>query len=216
MRVGDRLDAAGERAGCRTTRTHHRPAQPDRPAQAAPTPAPAPAPATPATQAVPAPPQPAPSQAPADPGSPGAQPADAAAGDEAADRTPPQQSPAADPVDAEFSRLDRDGDGRVTAAEHAADAKARFDAMDADHNYHLSAAELHAAVRDGDTSVAAQIADDGTIGSMDANANGEVSVDEQANAAESDFRAMDANGDGAVDRDEMTQASPQPEGPPSQ
>lgn len=121
---------------------------------------------------------------------------------------PESEEPAAvepDPVGAEFSRLDRDGDGRITTAEHAADAKAQFDAMDADHNYHLSAGELQQAQRDGDRSIAAQIADDGEIGPMDANANGEVSVGENQNAADADFRTLDANGDGAVERAEMEQ-----------
>ena len=49
------------------------------------------------------------------------------------------------PAMAEFGGMDADGNGRVTADEHAAAAKRMFEAMDADHDHKVTAAEMDAA-----------------------------------------------------------------------
>ena len=52
-----------------------------------------------------------------------------------------------------FKAMDSDGDGRISAAEHAAGAAAMFAGMDSDHDGFLSRAELkagHAAMMHGD------------------------------------------------------------------
>ena len=150
-------------------------------------------------------PQPAPTTEPA-------QETQAPAEPESADARPSPDAvaePAPDPVQAEFERLDRDGDGRITASENAADAKDRFDAMDTDHNYHVSEREMDDAQRPGgDGSIASQISGADAIRAMDPNGNGELSVSEHENAAEARFRGLDANADGVLDRDEMERSRP--------
>jgi len=114
-------------------------------------------------------------------------------------------APEPDPVAEEFGALDRDGDGKVSAVEHAEGAKARFDAMDADHNYHLSAAEMERATSAGDAE-AGQLAA-GTaataVSANDDNDNGEISPEESRAQAEAEFLARDANRDGSLSLDEM-------------
>jgi hypothetical protein len=131
---------------------------------------------------------PAPAQAPAQPSAPAA------------------PAPAPDPADAALRRLDRDGNGTVSAQEHAADAKARFDAVDADNNYHVSAQEMEDA-----RARAAGSADTGTMGAAlpaaDPNDNGELSTSEADANAQREFRALDANGDGTLERSELERAA---------
>lgn len=131
-----------------------------------------------------------------------------------APQMPPTPMPQSDPAQAEFERLDRDGDGRVTSAEHAADAKERFDALDADHNYNLSAQELDEA-RQGGASIAAQIAGGGQARPLDANDNGEVSLEESENRAEQAFEARDLDQDGAIEPEELRQADAAASGAPN-
>ena len=113
-----------------------------------------------------------------------------------------------DPVETEFDDIDRDGDGMVSASEHALGAKAKFDAMDADRNYKVSTEEM------GDTSgqsVGDQIARAASVRPVDENNNGEISAEESRMDAEAVFRARDANRDGNLSMDEM-KASAKPPG----
>lgn len=117
--------------------------------------------------------------------------------------TPP--APLADPVAEAFAALDRDGDGKVSAVEHAEGAKARFDALDADHNYHLSAAEMERATGTDATMVdqlAAGMAAT-TANASDDNDNGEISPEESRAQAEAEFLARDADRDGGLSLEEM-------------
>lgn len=111
----------------------------------------------------------------------------------------------ADPVAEAFAALDRDGDGKVSAVEHAEGAKARFDAMDADRNYHLSAAELETATAAGAAAVGQLAA--GTVSTTtdanDDNDNGEISPEESRAQAEAQFLARDADRDGSLSLEEM-------------
>lgn len=129
--------------------------------------------------------------------------------------TNPAQAPAADtvprpdPVEAQFRALDSDGDGRISANEHAAGAKSDFDGLDRDRNYHVSGAELSDAQR-GTGAQAAPLADQ--IRGVDSNGNGELSADEHRLGAEAAFRGSDRNGDGNLDMDEMKGAMGAPAG----
>ena len=111
----------------------------------------------------------------------------------------------ADPVAEAFAALDRDGDGKVSAVEHAEGAKARFDAVDADRNYHLSAAELERATAPGAAAVGELAA--GTAPTAadanDDNDNGEISPEESRAQAEAEFLARDADRDGSLSLEEM-------------
>lgn len=111
----------------------------------------------------------------------------------------------ADPVAEAFAALDRDGDGKVSAVEHAEGAKARFDAMDADNNYYLSAAELEAATAPGAAAVGQLAAGtvSTTVNANDDNDNGEISPEESRAQAEAEFLARDADRDGSLSLEEM-------------
>jgi len=114
------------------------------------------------------------------------------------------EAPLADPVAEAFTALDRDGDGKVSAVEHAEGAKARFDALDADHNYHLSTAEMEQATTGA--TAAGQLAA-GTVSTAaaanDDNDNGEISPEESRAQAEAEFLARDADRDGSLSLEEM-------------
>jgi Ca2+-binding EF-hand superfamily protein len=114
-------------------------------------------------------------------------------------------APLTDPVAEAFAALDRDGDGKVSAVEHAEGAKARFDALDADHSYHLSTAEMEQATAT-DAAVAGQLAA-GTVSTAananDDNDNGEISPEESRTQAEAEFLARDADRDGSLSLEEM-------------
>lgn len=118
---------------------------------------------------------------------------------------PPVQAPAPapDPADVALRRMDRDGNGQVSADEHATDAQARFEAMDADRNYNVSAEEA-AESKQGE----AAPADNGAMGAApDPNNNGELSRSEADANAERDFRMLDVNRDGTLDVEELKRAS---------
>ena len=110
------------------------------------------------------------------------------------------------PREAQFARMDADGDGRVTLDEYRDAAKAAFDALDADHNYGVDAAELEAAQpqRDGELSAAQRIA------LVDGNDDGVLTADENRVAVEADFERIDANGDDALDLSEVKSGAPVP------
>ena len=103
------------------------------------------------------------------------------------------------PREASFTRADSNGDGRVSPDEHREAAKAAFDAIDADHNYGVTTAEIDAASpqRDGELSAAQRIA------LIDGNDDGILSEDENRLAAEAEFKRIDANGDGALELTEV-------------
>ena len=97
--------------------------------------------------------------------------------------------------DERFTALDRDNSGLLTLEEYAAEARARFDAMDVDHNFRVTAAELETAEPQGDgqMSAAQRIARD------DGDEDGELSADEHAVVVEAMFGQADANADGSLE-----------------
>lgn len=99
--------------------------------------------------------------------------------------------------------MDTDGDGSISAAEHAAGARAMFDRMDTDRDGSVSAAEMDAAhARMGRARAGAKSSSD-RMAKMDTDGNGSISAAEHAAGAQRMFSAMDGNRDGAVDRAEM-------------
>lgn len=110
------------------------------------------------------------------------------------------------PREAQFARMDADADGRVTLDEYRDAAKAAFDALDADHNYSVSAAELEAAQpqRDGELSAAQRIA------LIDDNDDGTLTADENRLAVEADFERIDVNDDDALELSEVKSGAPVP------
>ena len=97
--------------------------------------------------------------------------------------------------DERFTDLDRDSSGTLSPEEYAVEARTRFDAMDIDHNFRVTATEMETAEpqRDGQMSAAQRIALD------DADEDGELSADEHAAVVETMFERTDANDDGSLD-----------------
>ena len=97
--------------------------------------------------------------------------------------------------DDRFTALDRDDSGTLTLEEYAAEAQGRFDAMDLDHNFRVTAEELETAEPQGDgqMSAAQRIALD------DGDEDGELSADEHAAVVEATFEQADANDDASLE-----------------
>lgn len=98
-----------------------------------------------------------------------------------------------------FGDLDRDDDEALTLDEYAAEARARFDAMDIDHNLSISAEEMESAdaQAEGELSAAQKIAVMGGAG------DGILSVDEHRAMVEQQFQAIDANDDDQLELAEL-------------
>lgn len=108
--------------------------------------------------------------------------------------------------------MDRDGDGRVSSGEHADAAKAAFDALDADRDYHVDADAMEAA--NGNQPVAHRLSGDERLSALDGDGDGELSPDEQADRAEAGFKACDADDDGFPDLCEQRGSIAPPAAPP--
>jgi Ca2+-binding EF-hand superfamily protein len=132
--------------------------------------------------------------------------------------------------------MDKDGDGKITAAEHADGAKMMFSKMDANKDGQVTAAEMdamhdtmkdkgHATARtDGgpneqkmadkkaydDTgtgkSMPKMMSSEQKIAKMDTNNDGKLSAAEHAAGAKQMFSKMDSDGDGSLTAQEMRDA----------
>ena len=127
--------------------------------------------------------------------------------------------------DDKFKTMDSNGDGKITAAEHAAGAKAMFDRMDANHDGNVTAAEMDAGhammdrdddmhgMKAGEKAKAGKAMDHDMddmemssadkIAKMDTNGDGMLSAAEHEAGAAAMFTEMDSNGDGSLSRAEM-------------
>lgn len=118
-----------------------------------------------------------------------------------APRVPASGTAAPGGVDRQFAMMDGNGDGRVTAEEHASGAAAMFATMDADGDARVTVAEMDAAQSKLGGDVRMASAD--KIRVVDGNADGLLSRDEHVEGARAMFGRMDADGDGALTRDEL-------------
>jgi Ca2+-binding EF-hand superfamily protein len=111
----------------------------------------------------------------------------------------------ANPVDKEFAMMDADKDGKVSAAEHAAGAKAMFEKMDSDKDGKVTAAEMTAAHKavTGRKAAKSDMSSEDKIKAVDANGDGILTAEEHATASESMFAKMDADKDGLLSKKEM-------------
>jgi len=108
-------------------------------------------------------------------------------------------------IDKEFTSMDTDHDGKVSAAEHAAGAKMMFGKMDANHDGKVTAAEMTAA-HQAITGQAAKKSDmpaADKIKAVDSDVDGVLTADEHAKASASMFAKMDADKDGFLSKQEM-------------
>lgn len=99
---------------------------------------------------------------------------------------------------------DRNDDGALSLDEYRAEARAAFDAMDADRNGSVSAAEMDEAEpqAEGELSAAQKIA------LVDGNEDAVLSLDEYEDDVEVRFDRIDANGDDRLGADELRSGWP--------
>ncbi|MDL2355922.1 MAG: hypothetical protein QFF03_11760 [Pseudomonadota bacterium] len=111
----------------------------------------------------------------------------------------------AGPVDKEFAKMDANKDGKISAAEHAAGAKAMFEKMDANKDGKVTAAEMTAAHHavTGHAAGKGDMSSEDKIKAVDANGDGILTAEEHAAASASMFAKMDADKDGFLSKSEM-------------
>lgn len=104
----------------------------------------------------------------------------------------------------DFEAMDADGDGRISAAEHAAGAKKMFQAMDQNRDMRVTAAEMSAAQKaiSGVQGIHRRVSSADKIKTVDANGDGILSEAEHDAATRVMFAKMDANRDGFLTKDE--------------
>lgn len=135
--------------------------------------------------------------------------------------------------DDHMKMMDKDGDGKITAAEHTSGAKEMFSKMDADKDGQVTASEMdamHGAMKDkghatarteggpSEQKMADKKAYDDTgagksmpktmsseqkIAKMDTNNDGKLSAAEHAAGTKQMFGKMDSDGDGSLTAQEM-------------
>jgi len=102
-----------------------------------------------------------------------------------------------------FAAMDTNGDGKISADEHAAGAKGMFDTMDADHDGKVTAAEMTAAHdKMGAKPMANEMSAADKIKTIDTNGDGILTADEHAAGSRSMFDRMDTDKDGFLSKAE--------------
>ncbi len=103
-----------------------------------------------------------------------------------------------------FAKMDRDRNGRVTAAEHAAGARAMFQAMDADRDGRVTSDEMTAAQGKVGSGKRYRMGSAEKIRVIDGNHDGVLSAEEHQAGSEVMFAMMDRNKDGRLTRAEYS------------
>jgi Ca2+-binding EF-hand superfamily protein len=106
----------------------------------------------------------------------------------------------------EFSKMDTNGDGKVSADEHAAGAKKMFEMMDANKDGKVTADEMTAAHEQvaGAKAHKTDMTAADKIKMIDTNNDGTVSADEHAEGSKKMFERMDTNKDGFLTKAELS------------
>jgi Ca2+-binding EF-hand superfamily protein len=105
----------------------------------------------------------------------------------------------------DFTTMDANKDGKLTAAEHAAAAKKMFQAMDANRDGKVTAAEMTAAqpTITGNAAQKSDMSSADKIKAIDTNADGVLSVEEHAAGSKAMFEKMDTDKDGTLTKAEF-------------
>jgi Ca2+-binding EF-hand superfamily protein len=103
-----------------------------------------------------------------------------------------------------FAAMDTNGDGKISADEHAAGAKRMFDAMDADHDGKVTAAEMTAAHdKMGAKPMANDMSATDKIKAIDTDGDGVITADEHTAGSRTMFERMDTDKDGFLSKAEF-------------
>ena len=113
--------------------------------------------------------------------------------------------PKAGKPDAEFTAMDTNKDGKVSAEEHAAAAKKMFDTMDANRDGKVTAAELAAAHHrvTGKKTKKTDMSATEKIKVIDTDGDGILTVEEHAAGSRVMFEKMDTDKDGFLTKNEL-------------
>ena len=108
-------------------------------------------------------------------------------------------------ADHQFQMMDTDGDGKISAEEHAAGAKKMFDMMDADKDGKVTAKEMEAAHHQvtGTEAKKSDMSAADKIKMIDTNGDGVISADEHTAGSKKMFDMMDTNKDGFLSKAEL-------------
>jgi EF hand domain-containing protein len=99
--------------------------------------------------------------------------------------------------------MDADGDGVVSASEHAAGSTAMFTKMDANQDGSVTAAEMEAAhAAKGKTKMAGELSTAEKIKAIDTNGDGKLSAAEHSAGSQSMFEKMDTDKNGSLSKAE--------------
>lgn len=106
--------------------------------------------------------------------------------------------------DDKFAKMDGNGDGKISRAEHSAGAQQMFAEMDANSDGIVTAAEMDAKKSmKPDAAGRTEMSAKEKIKAIDQNADGQLTAAEHAAGSETMFGKMDTNGDGALSKEEL-------------
>lgn len=106
--------------------------------------------------------------------------------------------------DEKFSKMDSDGDGRISRTEHMSGAQRMFAEMDANRDGLVTAAEMESKKdkKHGERDRSEMSANE-KIREVDQNSDGQLTSVEHVNGAEKMFAKMDRDSDGYLSKEEM-------------
>lgn len=110
-------------------------------------------------------------------------------------------------IDAKFKSMDTNGDGKISAEEHAAAAQKMFDSMDANKDGRVTAEEMTAAheKKMGKKAGKSTMSSAEKIKEMDTDGDGVLTSTEHANGSKVMFEKMDTDKDGFLSKTEFVE-----------
>ena len=107
-------------------------------------------------------------------------------------------------VEDKIAKMDTDGDGKLSAAEHTAGARKMFETMDANGDTRVTAAEMTAShEKTGKKAIKGEMSVEAKIKAIDTDGDGALTAEEHAAGASTKFTRMDTDKDGFLTKEEL-------------